>query len=215
MRSILLIGLGNFGLEIARALHGLHRECLAVDRSEARVQEALPYVTDAQIGDSTEEAFLRSLGVRNFDACIVTFSGSFQDTLETASLLKDLGARYVVSRASGDVHAKFLLRNGADEVVDPEKQLADWAAIRYSSEHVFDYLELDGEHAVVEVSPPKSWVGKTIGQLAIRNRFGISVLGLKRDGALDVEIGADTEVEEGQNLLVLGRYRDVERFFHT
>ena len=120
MKSILLIGLGRFGKHIAMELHSLGHQVMAVDHNEVRVNEALPFLTSAQIGDSTSEDFLSSLGVRNFDVCIVAIGTDFQSSLETTSLLKELGARLVVSRAARDVHAKFLLRNGADEVVYPE-----------------------------------------------------------------------------------------------
>ena len=126
MKSILLIGLGRFGRNIAIKLDQLGHQVMAVDRIEERVDAVLPYVTNAQIGDSTNEDFLSSLGVSNFDVCIVAIGDDFQNSLETTSLLKELGAKLVVSRAARDVHAKFLLRNGADEIVYPEKQLAVW-----------------------------------------------------------------------------------------
>lgn len=131
MKSILLIGLGRFGRHIAEELNKLGHEVMAVDENEDRVNAVLSIVTNAQIGDSTNAEFLEALGVRNFDVCIVAISGNFQSSLETTSLLKELGAKMVVSRAERDVQAKFLLRNGADEVLYPEKQLAKWAAIRY------------------------------------------------------------------------------------
>lgn len=93
---------------------------------------------------------MESLGVRNFDVCIVAIGDNFQSSLETTSLLKELGAKFVVSRAARDVHAKFLLRNGADDVVYPEKQLAIWTAIRYSADHILEYIELDEEHAILK-----------------------------------------------------------------
>lgn len=142
MKAILLIGLGRFGRHIALKLNELNHQVMAVDKDEARVNEVLPYVTNAQIGDSTNEDFLASLGVRNFDVCIVAIGDNFQSSLETASLLKELGARLVVARAARDVQAKFLLRNGADEVVYPEKQVAIWTAIRYSSDNISDYIAL-------------------------------------------------------------------------
>ena len=138
MKSILLIGLGRFGKHIAMKLHELNHEVMAIDKQEERVEEVIPFVTNAQIGDSMNEAFLRSLGVGNFDVCIVAIGNDFQSSLETTSLLKELGAKMVVSRAGRDVQAKFLLRNGADEIVYPEKQLANWTAIRYSSDHIFE-----------------------------------------------------------------------------
>ena len=171
MKSILLIGLGRFGRHIAMKLDELHHQVMAVDKEEQRVEAVLPFVTSAQIGDATNEDFLCSLGVRNFDVCIVAIGDNFQNSLETTSLLKEFGAKMVVSRAARDVHAKFLLRNGADEVVYPERQLADWTAIRYSADHILDYIELDEEHAIFEISVPNGWVGKTIGQLDIRKKI--------------------------------------------
>ena len=130
MKSVLLIGLGLFGQHVAHKLSSLGHEILAVDTDENRINTVLPIVTGAQIGDSTDPEFLKSIGVSNFDLCIVTIANSFQNSLETTSLLKELGARKVISRASTDIHEKFLLRNGADEVVYPEKQLASWVAIK-------------------------------------------------------------------------------------
>ena len=149
MKSILLIGLGRFGKHIALHLNHLGHQVMAVDTSEERVEAVLPLVTNAQIGDSTNADFLESLGVRNYDVCIVAIGNNFQSSLETTSLLSELGARFVVSRAATDVQEKFLLRNGANEVVYPEKQLAKWTAIRYSADHILDYIELDENHAML------------------------------------------------------------------
>ena len=125
MKAVLLIGLGRFGRHIALQLNEMNHQVMAVDQDEERVNAALPFVTNAQIGDSTSEEFLSSIGVRNFDICIVAIGDNFQSSLETTSLLKELGAKRVVARASRDVQRKFLLRNGADEVVYPEKQYGD------------------------------------------------------------------------------------------
>ena len=130
MKTVLVIGLGRFGCRMAQKLQELHHEVMAVDRNEQRVNDALDLVTSAQIGDSTNEAFIRSLGVNNLDLCVVAIGDDFQSSLETTALLKECGARFVLSRATRDVHVKFLLRNGADEVVYPEQQTADWAAVR-------------------------------------------------------------------------------------
>ena len=152
-------------------LNELGHQVMAVDKDEERVNECMPFVTNAQIGDSTRVDFLRSLGVSNYDVCYVTISGDFQNSLETTSLLKELGANYVVSRAERDVQAKFLLRNGADAVAYPEKQLAKWAAIRYTANHIFSYIELDEQHAIIEVAVPEDWQGRSIGELEIRRLF--------------------------------------------
>lgn len=182
MKNVLLIGLGRFGRHLAMQLSELGHQVMAVDRDEERVNECMPFVTNAQIGDSTRVDFLRSLGVGNYDVCYVTISGDFQNSLETTSLLKELGAKYVVSRAERDVQAKFLLRNGADAVTYPEKQLAKWAAIRYTANHIFGYIELDEKHAIIEVAVPDSWQGHSIGELDIRRKYGVNILGVKRDG---------------------------------
>lgn len=203
-KSILLIGLGRFGRHVAMKLDELHHEIMAVDKEERRVEAALPYVTNAQIGDATNEAFLSSLGVSNFDVCIVAIGDNFQSSLEATSLLRELGAKMVVSRAARDVHAKFLLRNGADEVVYPEKQLAAWTAIRYSADHILDYIELDDEHAIFEVTIPEEWVGKTVGQLDIRKKYKINIMALKEDGRMDLGITPGTLLGDDATMLVLG-----------
>ena len=213
MKSILLIGLGRFGKHIAMNLNQLGCQVLAVDSKEERVDEALPYVTNAQIGDSTNEEFLKSLGVGNFDACIVAIGNDFQSSLETASLLKELGAKQVVARAARDVQEKFLLRNGADEVVYPEKQLAKWTAIRCSTDHILDYMELDEEHAMFEVTVPEEWAGRTIGQIDIRRKHHINIMGVKKGGKLELTLSPDTLLGAGETMLVLGKNKDLQKCF--
>lgn len=213
MKNILLIGVGRFGRHIAEQLTQLGHQVMAVDTSEERINDVLPLVTNAQIGDSTNAEFLRSLGIGNFDVCIVTVSGSFQNSLETTSLLKELGAKCVVSRAERDVQAKFLLRNGADHVVYPEKQMAKWAAIRYSSDHIFDYIEIDERHAIFEVEVPEGWIGKSVGELDIRRKFGINILGLKRSGKTDVSVTPDTVLSADVTILALGEYKSLQKCF--
>ena len=213
MKSVLLIGVGRFGRHIAAQLAQLGHQVMAVDTDEERINEVMPFVTSAQIGDSTNAAFLRSLGVGNFDVCVVTISGSFQNSLETTSLLKELGAKCVVSRAERDVQAKFLLRNGADHVVYPEKQVARWAAIRYTSNHISDYIEIDDQHAIFEVEVPDSWVGRSIGALDVRRRFGINILGVKRAGKTDVSVTPETVLAREETILALGEYKTMQKCF--
>ena len=213
MKSILLIGINHFGTMIARQLHDLGHQVLAVDRDEARINAILPLVTDAQIGDSTNETFLRSLGINNFDVCIVTIGSDFQSSLETTSLLKELGGRLVVSRADREVQAKFLLRNGADEVINPEKQVAEWAAIRYASNHILDYISLDDDHAIYEVVVPKDWVGKTIGQIDIRKRYGITIMAIKDNGKMKLSVTPETILNENKTMLVLGERKSMQKCF--
>ncbi len=213
MKSILLIGLGRFGRHIAMKLNDLDHQVMAVDINEERVNAVLPFATNALIGDGTSEEFLSSLGIRNFDTCIVAIGDNFQNSLETASLLKELGAKKVIARASTGVQEKFLLRNGADEVVYPEKQLASWTAIRCTSEHILDYIDLDGDYSIFELAIPVNWAGKTILQLDIRKKFGINVLGIRENGKLNMNITPETILRKGTSLLVLGHQKAVQKCF--
>ncbi|MBP1557413.1 MAG: TrkA family potassium uptake protein [Oscillospiraceae bacterium] len=213
MKSVLLIGLGRFGKHIAMKLNELDHEVMAIDINEERVNAILPFVTNAQIGDSTNKEFLSSLGIGNFNACIVTIGDNFQNSLETASLLKELGARQVIARASRGVQEKFLLRNGADEVVYPEKQLATWTAIRCTSEHILDYIELDEDYSIFELAVPPEWNDKTVIELDIRKKYGINILALREGGKLNMNITPDTVLTEYKSILVLGRQKAIQKCF--
>lgn len=214
MKSVLLIGLGRFGRHIAMKLNELRHQVMAVDKNEKRVNEVLPFVTNAQIGDATNKDFLESLGINNFDVCIVAIGDDFQSSLETTSLLKEAGAKKVVSRAARDVHAKFLLRNGADEIVYPERQLADWTALRYTADHVLDYIELDGEHAIIEIAVPEKWIGKTVVEADVRREHGINIMAIKRDGKMILNFASETSFMPGDTVLVLGDTKNMQKCFH-
>lgn len=211
MKSILLIGLGKFGRLIAKEIHELGHEVMAVDKNEDRVNNALQYVTDAIIGDSTSESFLRSLGVNNYDICIVTIDDDFQSSLETTCLLKELGAELVVARANREVQEKFLLRNGADEVVNPERQMAKWTAVRYTSKHILDYIQLDKDHAIFEMAVPEKWYGRTISQIDVRKKYGLNIMAIKENGDMNLSILPDKVLKEGETLLVLGEGKAIQR----
>ncbi|EJU25754.1 potassium channel family protein [Selenomonas sp. CM52] len=210
MKSILLIGLGRFGRHIAEKLHDMQHAVLAVDHDEDRVNRILPLVTNALIADSTNADFLQSLDIPSFDVCIVAIGDDFQSSLETTSLLKEFGARYVVARASRDIHEKFLLRNGADETVYPERQLALWTAIRCGSNHILDYFPLSDEYAIYEVPVPKAWEGKSIIELDIRRRHHLNILGIKAGDRIDLNISAQTILAANAAVLVAGKQEDVD-----
>ena len=214
MKSVLLIGLGRFGRHTAMKLSDLNCQIMAVDMDEDCVHAVLPFVTYAQIGDSTNEEFLSSLGISNFDVCIVAIGDNFQTSLETASLLKEFGAKRVIARAATGVQEKFLLRNGADEVVYPEKQLARWTAIRCSSEYILDYIELDGGFSIFELSVPADWTGKTVLEINIRQKYGINILGIRENGKLSMNVSPDTLFDESKSILVLGDQKAVRKCFH-
>ena len=213
MKTVLLIGLGRFGRHIARRLYDLDHQVLAVDSNEDCVNRVLSYVTSAQIGDSTNPAFLATLGVKEFDVCIVAIGDDFQSSLETVALLKELGARKVIARAATGTQEKFLLRNGADEVVYPEKQLASWVAVRCTSDHMLDYIELDGDYSLYELAVPEQWEGKSLLEMDLRKKYGINVLGIRKNGKLDMNVRPETVFGGTMSVLLLGNDRAVQRCF--
>ena len=212
MTTVLIIGVGQFGSHIAKRMEELKCEVMAVDISEERINEILPHVTNARIGDSTNEEFLRSLGVRDYDVCIVALGGLFQSSLETTSLLKELGAKKVISRATNDVQMKFLLRNGADEVVYPEKQMALRIATRYASDSILDFIHLDNNYSIYEMKVPKDWFGKTLSQIDIRKKYKVNVLTIKRGKNVFIP-APDTEIKSGDVAFVIGELRDIQKCF--
>lgn len=213
MKSVLLIGLGRFGTNVAEKLYELKREVMALDIHEERINKILPIVTRAQIGNGTDVELLKSLGVEDYDVCIVTIK-NFADSLQTVSLLKELGAKAVVARAIDDIHEKFLLRNGADETVYPEKQLATWTAVCFTSNHVFDYIRLDDEHSIFEVTIPEEWEGKTIEQLAVRRKHGLNIMAIKEPEGLNMSITPDMVLTADKHLLVLGTIKNIKKIFN-
>ena len=212
MKTVLVIGMGEFGSRVAKRMEELNCEVMAVDMNEERVNEILPYVTNAQIGDSTNPEFLRSLGIDNFDVCIVALGSQFQSSLETASLLKELGARFVVSRATNDVQRKFLLRNGADEVVYPEMQMAVRIATKYASDSILDFIELDNDYSIYELRVPRDWFGKTLVQLDVRKKFKINVLTVRRNGEVLLP-APDTVLMKDDIAFVIARVNEFQKYF--
>ena len=214
MRSVLLIGLGRFGRYTAQKLNELNVQVMAVDKDEQRVNKVLGYVTNALIGDSTDQNFLKSLGINDYDVCIVAIGDDFISSLETTSLLHEMGAKKVISRATGMSQEKFLLRNGADVVVFPERDLANETAIRASSSSVSDYMNLEGEYAIFEIRVPESWYGKTVASLSIRNVYRVNVLGIRKDGVMNMHVTGDTVMEKGASVMVLGKEAELFKSFH-
>ena len=213
MKSVLLIGLGRFGTNVAQKLYELKHEVMALDVHEDRINNILPIVTRGQIGNSTDVELLKSLGVEDYDVCIVTIK-DFSDSLQTVSLLKELGAKAVVARAVSDTHEKFLLRNGADETVYPEKQLATWTAVCFTSNHVFDYVRLDDNHSIFEVTIPDDWNGKTIEQLAVRRKHGLNIMAVKEETGLNMAITPDMVLTTDKHILVLGSIKNIKKIFN-
>ncbi len=210
-RSFLIVGLGRFGKHMAKSLTTQKNEVLAIDINEDRVNAALKYVTDAQIGDATDPQFVEELGVNNFDVCIVAIGDNFQSSLETTCLLKEKGAKYVFARANRDIHKKFLLRNGADEVIYAERETAERFAIRFGSEGIFDYFKLSDEYAIYEVSVPEMLIGKTLVERNVRQKYNINVLAIKSGDRFNAMITPDYRFSEDEKLLVLGTKESVRK----
>ena len=212
MKSILVIGMGRFGQHLCENLGKLDTQIMAVDMQEERLEPVLPYVVSAKIGDCTNELVLKSLGVDNFDICFICIGNNFQNSLEAPSMIHELGARYVVSQANRESHARLLLNNGADEVVYPDRDVAEKAAVRYSANHVFDYTELSAGVSIYEILPLPAWAGKSIKDLNIRQVYGISIIGVKDTGGHRTMLpGADYVIEKDVHLMVLGRQEDAEK----
>lgn len=210
MKSILIIGLGRFGRHMAKKFEEQGNDVMAVDIVEERVDAVLPYVTNAQIGDATNPVFMESLGIDNYDLCVVTIGDNFQSSLEATALLKDLGAAFVLSRASRDVHAKFLLRNGADKVVYTEKETAERLAVQFGNDSIFNYIALNSEYSIYEISTPSSWVGKSILEKKVRSKYNVSILATKIGDEIFPLPHPDHIFSESESLMVLGKNKDVE-----
>ena len=212
MKNVLLIGLGRFGRHMAQKMSDMNHQILVIDKDEHKVQEAMNYVTNAEIGDATDPALIASLGVKDFDLCVVTMSHDLQASLEITALLKENGAPFVLVRVSRDTHAHFLLACGADEIIYPEKQMADWAAVRYTGDHVYDYTRLSPDYAIYETEIPDSWIGHTVVDLSIRQRYRLNILALRRNGNVDPMFGPSSILQAGDRVILLGSDRDVQKF---
>ena len=211
MKSILIIGLGRFGQHLCEDLCNLGNDVMVVDEDETKLEAVTSIVTDAKIGDCTNEDVLRSLGVSNFDVVFVCIGTNFQSSLECTSLVKELGAKKVVSKANREIHAKFLLRNGADEVIYPDRDIAIRTAARFSSDNVFDYMELNDEFTVCEIAPMKKWINKTLSELSLHKKYGISVLGTKMNTRTKVALSGNDKIHDGEHLLIAGNWESISK----
>lgn len=209
MKSFLVIGIGRFGQHLSANLIKLGNDVMIVDQNEEKLEELLPIVTSAKIGDCTKPEVLKSFGVGNFDVCLVCIGTNFQSSLEITSLLKELGAKCVISKATRDVHAKFLLRNGADEVIYPDRDIAERLAVRMTANHVFDYIEM-GDYGIYEIPPLSQWLGKSIKEVNFRVKYNVNILGIKKEGETDLMPGAEHIFKEEEHLMVIGKKEDVE-----
>ncbi len=210
MKSVLIIGLGRFGRHMAKKLIEQGDSVLAVDICEERADNAVNIIDSIQIGNAADEGFIETLGVENFDLCVVAIGDNFQTALEITVLLKDFGAQYILARASREVHKKLLLRNGADHVVYAEKEMAERLAVRYGANNLFDYIELTEDVGIFEIGVPESWIGKTIVEKSVRNRYNVSILATKTDGRIYPLPSPDHTFVRNETLLLLAERRAIK-----
>lgn len=210
MKNVLIIGLGRFGRHMAKKFIEEGNDVLAVEISEERADSAIEIVQNIQIGDATDERFIQSLGVDNFDLCVIAIGDRFQVSLEITVLLKDMGAPYVIARASRDIHKKLLLRNGADYVVYGERELAERLAVKFGADNIFDYIVLDSEYAIYEIAVPRSWYGKSIVELSIRNKYKVSILATKKGGRIYPLPHPDHVFSPDETLMVMGNEESIK-----
>lgn len=209
MKSFLVIGMGHFGLQFAERMQEMGNGVMVVDKSPELIEEIAYKFADSQIGDCCNETVLRSLGINNFDACFVTIGEDFQASLEITSMLKDLGARHVVSKARSQRQAMLLTKIGADEVVYPEREVAEKLAVRYNSANIFDFIELTSEYSIYEIPCPPSWQSKTVAEINVRNCYNVNIIAVKHDNSLNISPGAHYVFSRVDHLIVIGKASDV------
>ena len=181
MKSILIIGLGRFGRHMAQKFIEEGNSVLAVEASEERANAAVSLVPNIEIADATDDTVIESLGINNFDICVVAIGDNFQAALEITVLLKDFGGKFIIARASRDVHRKLLLRNGADYVVYAERDMAERLAMKFGAKNIFDYIELNKEIGIYEIATPENWDGKTILEKSVRSNYNVTILATKKE----------------------------------
>ena len=209
MKSILIIGMGKFGQILAAKMQELGNHIMIVDKDEEIVNGLAHEYTNAVIGNCTNESVLKSLGINNFDICFVTIGNDFQSSLEITSQLKEMGAKYVIAKAERDIQAKFLLRNGADEIVYPERDSAIKLAIRCNANNIFDYIELTQDYSIFEIPVLPQWVNETLSSVDVRKKFKITIIAVKNNNVLFPIPSADYVFKPDDHVVVIGKHSDV------
>lgn len=211
-KEYVVIGLGRFGGSIVRELNALDIDVMAIDSDENRINEYSNIATHAVVADTTNEAVMKSLGIRNFDHVIVGIGDNIQSSTLTTLILKELGVKKVTAKAQNDYHAKILNKIGADAIVHPERDMGRRIAHHISSDNVLDYLELTDEYSVAEIKANERLAGKSIVTLDIRNHYGISILAIKRGKQILVSPDPNKSIEIGDILIIIGNDNDLSRF---
>ena len=212
MKSILLIGMGKFGQTLGTRLLNMGDEVMIVDKNEDIINALAPKYTNALIANCMNADNLSTMDIPSFDVCVVAIGDDFQSSLEITSLLKDLGAKYVVSKATTEIQRKFLLRNGADEVIYPDRDIAEKLAVKLNSAKVYDYIELDAEYSIFELAVPSEWYRKKIVDVNPRRIYDINILSIKNGHYIVSSPNAEYVFEDGDHMVVFGNTEKILAF---
>lgn len=213
MKNILIIGTGKFGYHISKELNKLDVEILAIDIKEDRLEKVVGYSSKTLIGDATDIEFMKTIGINNFEECIVTIGDDFQSSLETVLNLKELGAKRITARASTESQKKLLMKIGADMVVYPEEDLAKMTALHCGTNSVYDFMDLDNNYGVYEITIPKEWAGKTLLELDLRKKYNINIIGVKTKNKMKIILGPNFVLNENETVLIIAKEEDANKLF--
>jgi trk/ktr system potassium uptake protein len=203
--QVVVIGLGRFGSALARELERLGHEVLALDRNEELVNDISSHVTHALQLDAADENALRSAGAADFNTAIVAISSDAEPSIFATMVLKRLGVRNVISKAGSQLHGEILARVGADRVVFPERETGLRLAHSFNVPNVIDYLDVAPGFGIEKIRPPKSFVGRTLGELDLKGRLGLTPVALRRDKQVIVNPTRDERIGEADELIIIGR----------
>ncbi|MCL2048963.1 MAG: TrkA family potassium uptake protein [Defluviitaleaceae bacterium] len=207
-KSILVIGMGRFGRHLAMSMQKNGNSVFAIDKEESIMQDLADVLENTMIADCTKESFLQTLGVSNYDICYVATGETFEATMLITSYLKRHGAKYIVTKASSDIHIELLKIIGADEVIYPERDMAAKTAIKHSNVGVIDYLPLSRDYSIFEIEVPPAWIGNNIVKLRIRQKYNVNVL-LVLYGGKNKVVDAEYVFKEGDIVVLMGTDKDV------
>ena len=210
-KQYMVLGLGRFGASVATTLFSLGNEVLAIDSDAENVNDIATHVTQAMQMDATDETALASLGVRNFDAAIVCIGENLRDSILVCVLLKEMGVRKLVAKATDDLHAKVLTKIGVDRVIFPERDMGQRIAHSLYMPGILDLMTLNGDYRLIDVLTPEGWLGRSIAQIDVRRKYGLTIIAIHRGKEYVVSPTPDETFAKGDSLLVLGREADIER----
>lgn len=211
MKQYVVIGCGRFGRSVAENLYKLGHDVLAIDGHEETIQNISEKVTHAVQADATDEHALRSLGLRNFDVAVITIGSDIQSSIMATLIVKELGVKYVVSKAQSEMHAKVLYKIGADRVVFPERDMGMRVAHNLVSTNILDYIELAPDYSIMEITALDEWHDRTLLDLNIRSKYGINIMAIKHGSSINVSPTAEDIVHRGDVLVVIGHNNDLKR----